>query len=404
MTPAPQKRSGLRWAELPIPTASGVLIIVGAVVILITGARLHSIPLTMMGSILFGLLAASAYLAWRGVQRATVDRDTTLRGQVGHPVPFRLKVRAPRSFGGFLIAKDRNFGVRPALVPTKGGEYDGSWLLMLTQRGRWTELRTVLACSMPTGLFVAKREFRAPGDIEIGPATTEIELPEILSRVEGAGERKSHPPKAGRGIDYMNIRSYRSGDRIRHIHWRASARHDELLVREFEAEGHATLLVALDTQGIYTAPTATPAKSPLGIYDVMTVTPAAPSVSLGDFAGERAVSVAASISIAALHEGNVVYLLSGSQGLVKARSREEAMSYWAKVSFGPTPPVTRKLTSLPPNVQIAAVGTQLLLPYLTEIPPDGAAFIVGPPTFAPVPTWFVPLEGPIWFLPQAVAA
>lgn len=388
---------------MPTPTALGVIVaIIGALLIFI-GANVSSLALIILGATSFGLLVASALLAYRGVRRVTVERDTTLRGQVGHPIPFRLRVTSPRTFGGFLIAKDRNFGVRPALVPTKGGLYDGSWLLMLTQRGRWTELRTAVASSMPAGLFVAKREFHAEADVEIGPATSEIALPEFLGRVEGPGERRSRPPRAGHGIDFLNVREYRQGDRIRHVHWRATARHDELLVREFEAEGHTTILVALDVQGTY-APAAAQQSIPLGLGDMLSVTPASPSVSLGDFAGERAVSVAASISLAAIREGNTVYLQAGGQGLVEARSREEAMSYWAKVSFGPYGPVTRKLGEAPPGAHVAIVGTYNLMPYMAEIPEGGSVFIVGPPAWSPARTWFIPQDGPIWFQPQLVAA
>lgn len=397
MTGGPQSEK----RPLPRPTSVGILMLIAAVLMLVIGARSKNVALTLAAALLLGVIGASAYLAQRNVEKAIVERDTTLRGQVGHPVPFRLEVSAPRSLGGFLIAKDRNFGVRPALVPTKGGKYQGSWLLLLTQRGRWTELRTALACSMPMGLFVAKREFRSEADVEIGPATYEIELPGFLHHVDGPGERQSRPPRPGRGIDYLSIREYRHGDRIRHIHWRATARHDELLVREFESEGHATLVVALDTQGVF-RPGAAGAEAN-GYYELTTVTPAAPSVSLGDYASERAVSVAASIALAALREGDVVFLLTASQGLVKARSREEAMSFWANVEFGAHPPVTRLLTNLPPRTQLAVVGAGPLIPYISELPDTSALFLVSPPVWSPVPTWYVPMDGPIYFIPQPAA-
>ncbi|RIK09742.1 MAG: hypothetical protein DCC49_05445 [Acidobacteria bacterium] len=385
---------------MPRPTALGILMILAAAVMLVIGARSRNPALTLSAALLLGIIGASAYLTVRNVERAVVERDTTLRGQVGHPVPFRLEVTSPRSLGGFLIAKDRNFGVRPALVPTKGGRYEGSWLLLLTQRGRWTELRTALACSMPMGLFVAKREFKSDADVEIGPATSEVELPAFLQHVDGPGERQSRPPRAGRGIDYLNIREYRHGDRIRHIHWRASARHDDLLVREFESEGHATLVVALDTQGVFRHFETEESSS---YFDLTSVTPAAPSVSLGDYASERAVSVAASIALAALREGDVVYLLTASQGLVKARSREEVMSFWANVEFGMHQPVTRLIADIPPRTQLAIVGAGPLIPYISEIPESSALFLVSPPVWSPVPTWYVPMEGPLCFLPQPAA-
>ena len=44
----------------------------------------------------------------------------------------------------------------------------------------------------------------------------------------------------------VGIRNYRSGDDIRTIHWRASARHDELMVRLEEPVSHGGAVVMLD--------------------------------------------------------------------------------------------------------------------------------------------------------------
>lgn len=384
---------------MPKPTARGVLASVAALLLLLIGGFGKSVPVALLGAALAGFVAASAYISWMGVKGARVERDTTLRGQVGHPVPFYLKVNAPNARAGFLVAKDRNFGVHPTLVSTRGGFYEGSWLLMLTQRGRWNELRTAVASTMPAGMFITKREFVSKADVEIGPATYDVELPEVLTQVEWAGDRRSRPPKKGRGIDFLGIREYQHGDRLRHIHWRATARHDELLVREFEAEGRSTVLVALDTPA-FPFPVLVPTETALpGFADIYSVTPANPSVALGDVLGERAVSVAASLSIAAIREGHVVYVLSGRGKLVRVRSREEAMSYWACVSFGPGAPVTRRLEAAPPRSTVALVGTPSFLPYVGEVPPEAALFLVGmalaePPVTA---SFYVPPEGPVCF-------
>ena len=53
-------------------------------------------------------------------------------------------------------------------------------------------------------------------------------------------------PRAGSGSELFGVREYRSGDSLRRIHWRSSARHGELVVREYEPPGVQTLGVFVD--------------------------------------------------------------------------------------------------------------------------------------------------------------
>src|SRR5437868_4224320 len=53
-------------------------------------------------------------------------------------------------------------------------------------------------------------------------------------------------PRAGSGNELFGIREYRPGDSLRRIHWRSSARHGELVVREYEPPGVQTLAIFVD--------------------------------------------------------------------------------------------------------------------------------------------------------------
>lgn len=62
-----------------------------------------------------------------------------------------------------------------------------------------------------------------------------------------SGERVSAP--AGSGADAVGLREYAHGDALRRIHWRASLRRRELMVREVESEREAEVEVHLRTKG-----------------------------------------------------------------------------------------------------------------------------------------------------------
>jgi uncharacterized protein (DUF58 family) len=54
--------------------------------------------------------------------------------------------------------------------------------------------------------------------------------------------------KKGAGIDYYGVREFRSGDPLRHVHWKTTARRGELVVKEFERETGTPLVVLVDNR------------------------------------------------------------------------------------------------------------------------------------------------------------
>jgi uncharacterized protein (DUF58 family) len=55
-------------------------------------------------------------------------------------------------------------------------------------------------------------------------------------------------PRRGQGPEYLGIREYRSGDSMRHVHWGLTARHGQVMVREFEEEQTRRLAIVVDTE------------------------------------------------------------------------------------------------------------------------------------------------------------
>ncbi len=96
----------------------------------------------------------------------------------------------------------------------------------------------------PFGL--ARRTF------SLGPVTEVTVAPEIVAL--GASPRRAGLPGGGthrttaygQGADNLTARPYLPGDSMRRVHWRATARHGELMVREEEQETRPDALVVLD--------------------------------------------------------------------------------------------------------------------------------------------------------------
>ena len=152
----------------------------------------------------------------------------------------RGATRGPVWATGRMGGRDISAGT--GLVPKQG--WRRIKLLRDLRRGRVGATGWSIATSDPLGFF---RSTRSSPDAEVA-----LILPRFMSL---AGRRRSREleasvaaPRAGSGSELLGIREYRPGDSLRRIHWRSSARHGELVVREYEPPGVQTLGIYLDPE------------------------------------------------------------------------------------------------------------------------------------------------------------
>jgi uncharacterized protein (DUF58 family) len=163
-----------------------------------------------------------------------------------------------------------------------------------SRRGVHERLDAVVASAAPFGVAEARRSVRADGRTVVYPAVERLGPVPFLGDVP-TFERSAHAePRRGVGPEYLGVREYRTGDSMRHVHWPSTARHGQLMVREFEREHTRRVAVVLDTSR-----DAGDAPTPL----------------------DRACSVAASLAFAAMGGGHGVRLVAARGGRVDALSR-----------------------------------------------------------------------------------
>ncbi len=145
---------------------------------------------------------------------------------------------------------DLTAGMR-CLLPglRRGRAAQATYRLYAVRRGRFELGPPQVRFSDPFALWEDVRMLDARTEVLVVPATTALAgLP------AGAGNRSAASGKAAIGSvggdPDITIRNYRSGDDIRTIHWRASARHDELMVRLQEPVSHGGAVVLLDNRAV----------------------------------------------------------------------------------------------------------------------------------------------------------
>ncbi len=115
--------------------------------------------------------------------------------------------------------------------------------LTFPRRGRYSQDTFYASSKFPFGFLLKSRKISAASEIIAYPpiAPTE-EFYEILPLLSGEIESYSK----GRGPDLYAIRNYESTDSVRHVDWKATARTQEMKVREFTREDERRVQIVFD--------------------------------------------------------------------------------------------------------------------------------------------------------------
>lgn len=203
----------------------------------------------------------------------------------------------------------------------------------------------------PFGTARHVREFSTTTSLLVTPRVEPLDGSSGAPAAGGRGDA-SFRSLAARGDDDVLPREHRPGDDMRRIHWRATARQGELMVRREELSWHSSLVVVLDDRS------------------------AAHHGSGATSTFEWAVSAAASIAVHHLRRGWQVTLV-GTSGRVLARATAATSSDLGLLllALAEVRTVDRPLTSA---VRIDADGTTAVVAILGQVTEDAARILDRP--------------------------
>jgi uncharacterized protein (DUF58 family) len=210
-----------------------------------------------VGLLLLGLLAISIVVVTRtrlglravrsiDPRRVPVDDETTVH------LDLSSATFVP---AGMLRLEDTVPGAgsaRPRFVIDRGGS---RWSRRITYRlrPRHRGLLDVGPLTVfvedPFGLVVSRSDLATPTTVVVTPRV--VELPAIRMPGEWSGSGESRPRSiAAAGEEDVTVRPYQRGDDRRRVHWRASARHSQLMVRREEQPWQSRATLVLDNRAI----------------------------------------------------------------------------------------------------------------------------------------------------------
>jgi uncharacterized protein (DUF58 family) len=242
-----------------MPTRQGWTVIVGAVAALAIGRVFAILELFVLGA---GLAAAVlvavltvrfhrprlAITRWAHPSVLTVG-DT---GRVDLLIENRSKVQSPRV--DLTEPVGTNNTAHMTVAPLRAGDQvTAGYRVPALRRGVLLVGPTTLDRRDLLGLAFDSRITTGATELTVAPQTFEMPMPSLGQGVLGR-HLLALSQRIGPG-EFHSLRDYQTGDEPRSIHWKASARSEELKVRQHEAQGVRRCIIVLDRDGdAYPAP------------------------------------------------------------------------------------------------------------------------------------------------------
>ena len=211
--------------------------------------------LLRVGLLLISLPLITALLANRVRYLLSCSREITpTRVQAGQGATVALHLQNPgRVPTGLMLLEDQVpyvLGSRPRFVLDQlrpRWQRSMAYTVRSEIRGRYAIGPLTVRLSDPFGFVELNRAFTARATLVVTPVVTELPPVRLSGDWSGTGDNRPRAFAAA-GTEDVTVREYRTGDDLRRIHWRSTARADELMVRREEQPYQSRATIMLDTR------------------------------------------------------------------------------------------------------------------------------------------------------------
>lgn len=240
-------------SALPVEGRAYILVMI----VLFIGALLgRSNPLLLVFALMAGPFVANAWISFVLLKRLSVERRLPRRVMAGEPTSIELALcnQKSRLSAWVMLLRDQITSPDEHLpaevliprVPPQSTRI-GSYRVRLMHRGRHEFGPLSISTRFPLGLVERS--------VSVSQTDSLLVYPRLGRLTASWNQRLQHAtdlvaqmtPRSGPFDDeFHKLREYRRGDDLRAIHWKTTARRNELMVREFRERRDRQLVVLLD--------------------------------------------------------------------------------------------------------------------------------------------------------------
>ncbi|MDT3433765.1 DUF58 domain-containing protein [Haloarcula sp. 1CSR25-25] len=217
------------------PTRRGFAVLAVAVAALLVSARFGQPGLTAVAGPLFvGLFAAAVQVRWSGAP--TVERGRLRRGFPGETKAVEFRVDG----GGIATVTDRlSAGLEGETTVTRSLPATVRYQVTYAARGEQQVGPVDATVTDALGLVAERYTIASRTDVLVYPPVYRLGGTDAFAR--------TFTPESEDRQSFDRLREYVSGDSLRDVHWKSSAKREDLLVKEFtDSRSDRDLLVAAE--------------------------------------------------------------------------------------------------------------------------------------------------------------
>jgi uncharacterized protein (DUF58 family) len=238
-----------------------VALLIGAFLILLAALN-PAVWLAVIGyhAVLLGLLLRDA-IRLPGRRGFTAQRTLPQPFALGLKQPVQVTVSNPQAAGLHAALADHAplaLNATPRELP---GRFDANGVLQVAytaqppHRGAFAFGTVDLRVWRPRGFWIRQVRIPLAATAAVYPDVHAVRRYQLTLR-RGVrilpGQRRARPP--GTATAFAGLRDYQAGDDVRRINWKATARRDQPVTIEVEAERGQQAIIALDCGRLMTAP------------------------------------------------------------------------------------------------------------------------------------------------------
>ncbi|MEO8890982.1 MAG: DUF58 domain-containing protein [Coleofasciculaceae cyanobacterium] len=214
--------------------------------------------LYVISGLIIALLGLAAVLPPRTLKQIQVRRQPISPVSVGEQLTIILEIKnqslKPKTFLQIQDILQSELGKiveTPVEVINPQSTYEWVYYQPTKKRGvyRWQEVH--LRTATPLGLFWCRRSWKAPAVAIVYPTVLPLTSCPLIDKIGQDDSAKTFSARrSNAAVEDITrtLRPYRIGDPTRLIHWRTSARHGDLRVRELEVfTGSQDIVICLDS-------------------------------------------------------------------------------------------------------------------------------------------------------------
>jgi uncharacterized protein (DUF58 family) len=161
---------------------------------------------------------------------------------IANKMPFVIKMQIIDELP--MQMQERNMKIKKTLLPKETTEIKYS--LTPTQRGSYNFGRILIYFQSQLGFVQRRQAIDAKENVNVFPSFSQLGTYSLMAQTTTTEQGSKRMRKIGQSMEFEQIKNYVSGDDIRTINWKATARNGDLMVNNYTDEKSQQVYCIID--------------------------------------------------------------------------------------------------------------------------------------------------------------